>query len=71
MPVRGAATISPRCPLPIGVMRSMTRADRLSVVVSRVTRSSGYSGVRFSKNSLSRAKSGDSKLTASTLISAK
>ena len=52
-------------------MRSMTRADRLSAVVSRVTRSSGYSGVRFSKNSLSRAKSGDSKLTASTLISAK
>ena len=26
-PVRGAATISPRCPFPIGVVRSMTRVQ--------------------------------------------
>ena len=32
LPVRGGATIRPRWPLPIGVIRSMTRADRLSAV---------------------------------------
>ena len=30
LPVRGAATMRPRCPLPIGVIRSITRAERLS-----------------------------------------
>jgi probable HAF family extracellular repeat protein len=34
LPVRGGATMSPRCPLPIGVIRSMTRAERLSRSVS-------------------------------------
>ena len=67
MPVRGGATISPRCPLPIGVNRSRTRADRLSLVVSSLRRSSGYSGVRLSKKILLRPRSGCSKLTASTL----
>src|ERR671931_522036 len=55
----------------MGVHRSITRAERFSALVSRTMRSCGYSGVRFSKNSLSRACSGASKLTASTLISAK
>ncbi len=27
LPVRGGATMRPRCPLPMGVMRSMTRLD--------------------------------------------
>ena len=49
----------------------MTRADRLSAAVSRWNPSWGYSGVRFSKKSLSRAWSGGSKFTASTLMSAK
>ena len=30
LPVRGGATIRPRWPLPIGTIRSITRADRLS-----------------------------------------
>jgi hypothetical protein len=34
LPVLGGATMRPRWPLPIGVMRSMTRADRLSDAVS-------------------------------------
>ncbi len=34
LPVRGGATIRPRWPLPIGTIRSMTRADRLSEAVS-------------------------------------
>ena len=32
LPVRGGATMRPRWPLPIGVIRSMTRADRFSAV---------------------------------------
>jgi hypothetical protein len=34
LPVRGGATISPRCPLPIGTIRSSTRAERFSPSVS-------------------------------------
>ncbi len=34
LPVRGGATIRPRCPLPIGTIRSSTRADRFSASVS-------------------------------------
>ncbi len=41
LPVRGGATMSPRWPLPMGVIRSMTRAERLSGVVSRRRRSRG------------------------------
>ena len=41
LPVRGGATISPRWPRPIGVIRSITRADRLSAAVSSVNRRSG------------------------------
>ena len=71
LPVRGGATIRPRWPLPSGVIRSITRPDRFSPSVSSWMRPCGYSGVRFSKKTLSRAFSGGSKLTASTLISAK
>ena len=49
----------------------MTRALALSRVVSSLIRSCGYSGVKLSKRILLRASSGDSKLTASILTSAK
>ena len=39
LPVRGGATIRPRWPLPIGTIRSMTRADRLSDAASSAMRS--------------------------------
>ena len=35
LPVRGGATIRPRCPFPIGTIMSSTRADRFSASVSR------------------------------------
>ena len=41
LPVRGAATISPRWPLPMGVIMSSTRAIRLSCAVSSRMRSLG------------------------------
>jgi protease-4 len=40
-PVRGGATIRPRCPFPIGAAKSSTRVDNLSFVVSMTMRSSG------------------------------
>ena len=49
LPVRGGATIRPRCPLPIGVSRSMTRVVSGSVPVSRTICSCGSMGVRSSK----------------------
>ncbi len=71
LPVRGAATISARCPLPSGAMRSSTRVDRTSGSVSSRMWSCGYSGVRLSKKIFSFDLSGGSKLTASTLMRAK
>ena len=41
LPVRGAATIRPRCPLPIGQSRSMTRVVRFSESCSSLSRSIG------------------------------
>ena len=41
LPVRGAATISARCPLPSGSMRSSTRLERFSGSVSSRMRSAG------------------------------
>ena len=41
LPVRGGATIRPRCPFPMGVSRSMTRPDRLSLLVSSLMCSFG------------------------------
>ena len=38
--MRGGATIKPRCPLPSGVRRSITRPEKLSLAVSSFTRSS-------------------------------
>src|ERR1035441_4052395 len=61
LPVRGGATIKPRCPLPTGVSRSMTRALIFSRTVSSLIRSCGYKGVRLSNRILLRASSGDSK----------
>src|SRR6266404_5821142 len=37
LPVRGGATIKPRCPLPIGVMRSITRVVYRSVAIRILT----------------------------------
>jgi hypothetical protein len=70
-PVRGAATMSPRWPLPWGVIMSSTRAVRFSGTVSSLRRSCGYRGVRLSNRTLSLQASGGSKLMASTLMSAK
>ena len=41
LPVRGGATMSPRCPFPIGVSISMMRAETLPCSASRTTRSWG------------------------------
>ena len=41
LPVRGAATISPRCPLPMGHSRSIARVVRLSESCSSRIRSIG------------------------------
>jgi len=49
----------------------MTRALMFSRTVSSFSRSCGYKGVRLSNRILLRASSGDSKLTASILTSAK
>jgi len=55
----------------MGVIMSSTRPVRFSTVVSSFSRLLGYSGVRLSNRTLSRAFSGVSKLMASTLMSAK
>ena len=44
LPVRGGATISPRWPLPMGVMRSITRAEKFDFSVSRFRRCIGIEG---------------------------
>ncbi len=41
LPVRGAATIIPRCPLPMGQSRSITRVVRSSAFHSSFSRSIG------------------------------
>ncbi len=41
LPVRGGATMRPRWPLPIGTIRSSTRADRFSPSVSSEMRFCG------------------------------
>src|SRR5882672_1071264 len=47
LPVFGGATISMRCPSPIGATMSITRVKSSFDVVSRTTRSSGSITVRF------------------------
>src|SRR5215472_10389531 len=44
LPVRAGAAIRPRCPLPIGVTRSMTRISTSSGPVSSVSRRHGCNG---------------------------
>ena len=62
LPALGGDTIMPRCPLPIGEIRSTIRAVRLSLSpasdISRFSRESGKSGVRSSKRGRLRASSG-------------
>ena len=58
LPVRGGATISPRCPLPIGVIRSITRMFSSVGSVSSFSRSSGCSGVRSSNTTFCVSRSG-------------
>ena len=75
LPVRGGATINPRWPLPIGDTRSITRGVKSLFSGengnSNVSFSCGYSGVRLSKLIRCRTADGSSKLTCSTLRSAK
>ncbi len=62
LPAFGGETIMPRCPLPMGEIRSTMRAVRLSLSpsISRLRRESGNSGVRSSKRGRFRASSGSS-----------
>ncbi len=74
LPAFGGDTINPRCPLPIGEARSMTRAVISSVVplpVSIMSLSCANSGVKFSNNTLFFAFSGASKLISLTFRRAK
>ena len=70
-PARGGETISPRWPLPIGVMMSTTRMLRSPSFDSSRNRVSGYCGRRLSNGIRSLAFSGSSPLTLSTLSSAR
>ena len=49
LPARGGETIRPRCPLPMGASRLISRVVMFLAVYSRLSISSGYSGVRLSK----------------------
>src|SRR6266481_7507716 len=49
LPVRGGATMSPRWPFPMGVIRSMARMDSSEGTVSSRSRSKGWMAVRLSK----------------------
>ena len=71
LPVRGAATINPRWPLPIGQNKSITRVLISSALVSSTNRPVGKSGVRLSNITLSLALSGSNWFTLSTLSNAK
>ncbi|MPN50934.1 hypothetical protein SDC9_198574 [bioreactor metagenome] len=72
LPVLGCATISPRCPLPIGENKSTIRTERESFFPEvRLNFTSGKSGVRCSKGTRSRTYSGDRPLILFTLISGK
>ena len=66
LPALGGETISPRCPFPMGHIRSMIRVEISVGLCSRRSRSSGYSGVRSLKSRRARASSGSRPLTLST-----
>ena len=69
-PAFGGETISPRWPLPIGAIRSITRVVRIFGSVSRRRRSCGYKGVSFPNSTRLRASSGVTPLTVSRVMSA-
>ncbi|CAB4716450.1 unannotated protein [freshwater metagenome] len=71
-PALGGATMSPRCPLPIGEIRSIIREVMSYGWSSRSNRScsEGNTGVSSSKLTRSRANSGSTPLTASMRRSA-
>ena len=74
LPAFGGATMMERWPLPMGAIRSMMRPVKSSVVPlpsSSLSCSVGNRGVRFSKISLWRERSGVSKLISLTLSKAK
>jgi len=66
LPALGGDTMSARCPLPIGMTRSMTRVVSRSGVVDRCSRSCGYSGVSAKKSGRCRASSAGLPFTVST-----
>ena len=70
LPVLGCATMSERCPFPIGENRSTIRVDKFVVFGSpqRLKRSSGNNGVRFSKDIRSRTSRGLRPLTFRILL---
>ena len=65
LPAFGGDTISARWPLPIGMIRSMTRVVSRSGVVSRRSRWFGYSGVSLVKSGRFLASSTGPPLTVS------
>lgn len=73
LPVFGCATMSARCPFPIGEKRSTMRVDRLVVFGSpqSVNFSSGKRGVRCSNATRSRTSAGMRPLILSMLVSGK
>ncbi|OAV63762.1 hypothetical protein Barb4_04749 [Bacteroidales bacterium Barb4] len=76
LPVFGWATISPRCPFPMGEKRSITRTASGSNTLGErravsMNFSFGKSGVRWSKGTRSRTSSGVRPLILSTFTSGK
>ena len=71
LPVRGGATMSPRCPLPIGVTRSTIRVEKSAGSRSSTSRWVGKYGVRLLNGMISFLRSGESLLIVSTFSIAK
>ena len=69
LPALGGETINPRCPLPIGAIRSIILEDRSSLdplPCSRINLSLGKRGVKFSNKILFLVFLGSSPLIVST-----
>ena len=71
LPVLGCDTIIPRCPLPIGENKSIILVDIEACRSANLKRSSGNSGVKCSKETLSRTIFGSIPFILFTLISGK
>ena len=72
LPVLGCATMSARCPLPIGEKRSTMRDDGVSpLLLQSLNFSLGKSGVRYSNGTRSRTTEGSQPLIFSMLTSGK